>query len=379
MIMMKRYVIFLILLMPVMLMAQSNLATSDKIAISSATLQPGGAEVKVVVSLDGNEHLYTGYEMDITLPEGVEMNYYKGDVDVAINKNGGLYPYTEDREGNKEYTHSVTCSYGVIAPKVLRLTCTSTKNESFTAKGGALFTMYLKASSYCKPGAVSLGLSNCVFATYDVATNKTTGYTVSQTSVTGLAVGRQGEVNVSVPAETQWATLVVPFNASLPEGLKAYTCNDKDDAKNVLVLRTATSLAAFHPYIVYSETGYEGVLSGEVQNYPLTRVVTEGYLNGALTEQTVTTGYVLQNLAEGVKFYNADGNAFTIPAGKCWVSLPSASSKAYGFAVNDPSGIESVTIDNQNTGVIYNLNGQHVNQPMPNTIYIKNGKKYVKR
>lgn len=352
-----------------------GMTTTDKISISSETLQPGGSEVKIVVSLDGNEHLYTGYEMDITLPEGVEMNYYNGDIDVTMYKNGTLYPYTEDRDGNKSFTHSVSCSYGKVAPQVLRLTCTSTKNEAFLTKGGALFTMYLKATTYAKPGLISLGLSNCKFVTYDATTTTTTGYSITQASISGITIGNQGTALLDLSTDTHWSTLILPFSTAIPSGVIAYTCSNKDDNQNVLLLEAASSIAAFTPYILYTENDVQKPVSAIISDYPNSSVITDGYLVGALSPQTISDGYVLQNLSEGVKFYNCDGKEFVIPAGKCWVSLPDGSkAKDYGFSIVD-TGIKQIQSECSSYNLIHTLSGQRISTPIKEHIYIINGRK----
>ncbi len=144
--------------------------------------------MKVTVSLEGSRK-YTGYEMDITLPDGIELNYYKGAPDVArYSAADCIYPFTEDREGNKTFTHTVTATYGDVAPRTIRIACISTSNENFKSTSGKLLTIYLKASAFAKPGDVSLALSNCKFATFDGETMTTTGYVSEQTEISGITV-----------------------------------------------------------------------------------------------------------------------------------------------------------------------------------------------
>lgn len=182
---MKLLLTILAYLMPLFAFAET---TTDRLTISSEPLQLGGGEVKVTVSLEGSR-IYTGYEMDITLPEGIELNYYKGAPDVArYSAADCIYPFTEDRDGNKTFTHTVTASYGEVAPRTIRIACISTSNENFKSNSGKLLTIYLKASAFAKPGDVSIALSNCKFATFDDKTMTTTGYVPEQTEISGITV-----------------------------------------------------------------------------------------------------------------------------------------------------------------------------------------------
>lgn len=47
--------------------------TTDYITVTAATLNPGGAEVKLTFSLVGSTNYYSGYNMDIHFPEGMEV------------------------------------------------------------------------------------------------------------------------------------------------------------------------------------------------------------------------------------------------------------------------------------------------------------------
>lgn len=364
-------ILFALLLLPLTLMAET---TTDRLSIAAATLQPGGAEVKVTVSLEGSR-LYTGYEMDITLPEGVELNYYRGKPDVSRN---GIYPYDEDRDENKIYSHTVNVTYGEIGDKVVRIACSSSKNENFTDTNGSILVMYLKATPYAKPGAVTLGLSNCKFATYDNSTQTTTGYTVTQSQIEGITIGTSATCPVSVGATTNWSTCVLPFSADVPAGVEAYTCDSKDGSD--LILRKAESLAAFTPYILYSEAGYNGNLTGTVTNYPETTTVSAGYLNAALAPQQVSSGYVLAKQNGVVKFYQVNPESpATIPAGKCWVTLPADSqSKGLGLRIENATAAQAPSAVSAETTGGYTLGGASAVNAKKGEITVVKGKKFVR-
>lgn len=355
-------------------------ATADQLTLSSAQpLQPGGNEVKVTVSLEGSRR-YTGYEMDITLPEGIELNYYNGAPDVAQYKaNDCIYPFTEDRDGNKTFTHTITASYGEVAARTIRITCISTSNENFKSNSGKLLTIYLKASAFAKPGDVSLALSNCKFATFDDKTLATTGYVPEQKEISGVSVGNNATVPVSVTS--QWGTLMLPFSASLPNGMKAYTCSSNDTEN--LILSPVSSMKAFTPYIVYSENGFTDNLTGTVnaQDYPTTDIITAGYLKASVKAQTVTEGYVLQKQNGNVQFYRISSEKpVNIPEGKCWAVLPQqlAAKMSFGLAIDKNTSIASPNISDTSANDYYTLDGIKVKQMNKGAIYINNGRKVIR-
>ena len=149
---MKRISILLVsCLISVGLMAEE---TTDYIEISAVTLQPGGDVAYVDVSLVGSTTYYSGYNMDIHLPEGLSVDYRNSKPRVSRM---GIYPYTEDEDtGDKVYTHVLSCSYGEAGDRVLRVACFSSENENLTECSGRLFRVYLKADAYAKPGPANI-------------------------------------------------------------------------------------------------------------------------------------------------------------------------------------------------------------------------------
>lgn len=362
---MKKLLYILALLLPAIVSAQT---TNDKVTLSAAHLQPGGNDVDVIVSLDGSEHLYTAFQMDITLPEGIELTYDEdNELNVWIEPTFGLYTFKKG-----QCSHTIEATYNEVGDNVIRISCISLANTLFTATKGELFVMTLKATADANIGNAPLEISNCKFITYDKdATPTTVGYQIKQTELNGVTVNAFLNIDPAI----QWSTLILPYSASLPAGLEAYTCNSKDDTN--LLLTPAKAITGYTPYILHAQNGFNGVLPYTADAArPSTDIVTVGYLSGAVTPQTIYNAYVLQNGFEGVKFYNCNGAAFHIPAGKCWVTLSGEAAKvALGMVIDDPSGINTIMTDNHASDIIYNLNGQRVSTMTSGTTYIINGKK----
>lgn len=95
--------------------------TDDCFTISTAELTPNGDYVMLTVGLQGSR-LYSAYNLDITLPPGIDVYYSKGNPAVSMDKNTGIYPFEEDIfDETKTFTHTLSCSYGVQGERVLRV------------------------------------------------------------------------------------------------------------------------------------------------------------------------------------------------------------------------------------------------------------------
>ena len=318
------------------------------------------------VILEG-ENLYTGYGLDIQLPAGMEVVDDEYGIFVEMIKE--IYP-TSGR--NKEYTHSVTPAFpNSDDHSHLRVGCMSNQNLDMLNTSGPLFRVYVNINYTPNPwpiGAIKLYAVelNKVGAPYDAPVKET---------IVPIHTG-ETTLPLTINRTNQWSTCILPFAAAIPAGVKAYTVGGHDSEN--LLLSEANSFAAYTPYILYSEGGYSGNVSGTVDpnQYPATGVENkDSYLNGAIVAQNVTSGYVIQNLSEGVKFYQITEGTFNVPAGKCWMTLSAGGPvKGLGFVVEDESAIEQIKTPESH--IIYNLAGQQVQNPQKG-IYIVNGKKVM--
>lgn len=355
-----------------------GIESADKITISELQATSKG-DVYFEVSLDGSEVFYTAYEMTLEMPEGLNVVYTDdGEVRVTLRK-PSLYPYSvveeENEDGDivevKSYTHSINGTYGVIGERKLKVQCYSSTSKSFTAYDGVLFRVYVSVSPFMKPGEAKITTSNVIFATadevqYDLASSE---YTVN--------VSAERTLPLTVSETNKWSTCVLPFDASLPEGVSAYTAGEVSGG--YLLLNEAASLQAYKPYVIYAENGYSGTLTGTVDPAEYVAVATDGLLNGAIVQQQISEGYVLQNQGSGAMFYNTNGVSFTIPEGKCWLSPSSSGAKSYAL-MTEATGINGVTAQPFDSDMpVYTLDGKRVANPQSGHIYIVGGRKAIKK
>lgn len=346
--------------------------TDDNITVNDVTLVPGSTDTyQVEISLVGSQ-IYTAYQMDILFPPGVDVVVDEDGPYVDLwDGDGCIYPYVR-----KELVHSLSSSYGVISSKLLRISCRGDMNKELTAIKGKLLYFLVKVSPYLKPGDVVLKVTNLDFITKENAQK----YHCKDQTLT-LHAKAESTVNLSVSGSSHYGTCVLPFAVSpLPDGVKAYSAKGIDDTGQLVVLDEVTQLAAYKPYILYSESGYTGSLSGTVDANKYGEVVRDGLLRGAIAPQKRKDGYVLQDLGEGAKFYAMDGVEFLIPEGKCWLEMPAAQASApqYGIQIGTTTAITAPTTAASAHGKIYTLDGKEVKTMQPGGIYVVNGKKVLK-
>ena len=188
----------------------------------------------------------------------------------------------------------------------------------------------------------------------------------------------------SNPDNKYYASLYLPKAVTLPAGMKAYSAtatnatslsltlvaSGDDDAKNVLAANT--------PVILCSDNNVtELPFASTVGASPLQNV-----LLGSLQSVQVTSGanYVLGG-ANGIGFYKY--NTTETPPFKAYLpasSLPtgSASSNSFSFVFDDDDDLtaisEALKRADAESNLIYDLNGNIVNNPQKGYIYIRNNK-----
>lgn len=340
--------------------------TDDYITVNDVTLVPGSTDTyQVEISLVGSQ-IYTAYQMDILFPPGVEPVLMR---DVYVK------PFNTDDNDLCSSSHTIGVSYGVVKERTLRMSCASLQNSPFYGKSGKLLYFKVKASPYLKPGDVVLKVTN-----FDLIKENAQTYHCKDQTLT-LHATAESTATLSVSGSSHYGTCVLPFAVSpLPDGVKAYSAKGLDDTGQLVVLDEVTQLAAYKPYILYSESGYTGSLSGTVDANKYGEVVRDGLLRGAIASQKCKDGYVLQDFGEGAKFYAMDGVEFLIPDGKCWLEMPAAQASApqYGIQIGTTTAITAPTTSANAHGKIYSLDGKQVKTMQPGGIYVVNGKKVLK-
>lgn len=375
--------LFMSALMPMAAGAQTP--TDDTFTVSDLIWDESNQAYKFAIGIKGTQ-IYCACNMDITLPNGVSPVLDNNQPKLLFPTPAEptfIMPYTEQTISYggmtfkiPSYSHTVS---GSVAGNQLRIACSSNSNAEFTGTSGNLFYVFVTidesafTSSFSPKPIMKLSGLNL---TTKAAVKYVPADFACRPFTTGIPTDRTLPVNIS--ASNKIGTLILPFDAELPAGLKAYTCNAAEG--DLLTLTPAESIAACTPYIVYAENGYSGTLTGTAtlpDESNVTDVFADGYLTGVLSGTTVNSGYILQNQGSGPLFYDAEGVTFSLPAGRCYLTPTASGVKAFTFNFDDTTGIEDQIVNCKSSNCqLYDLSGRKIEAPARG-IYIQGTRKVV--
>lgn len=394
--MQKTRLLALLFLLCIAGMAHAD-TTTDKVTVSELILTHGGAQGYFTVSLEGTTS-YTAYQMDIYLPDGVEiasdvngnkMLYMANDI-YSLDGND-IYPFTATTNPftgaitGKTYTHSF-----LFAPQTngaMRVECHSSASESLTQTSGALFHVFVKASAFAKPGLNDITLGTIRFSTPEAVLHRFDDTRVEDV----LTVEGECSLSLNITASNKFGTCVFPFDHELPIGVEAYGCSGCSG--DALLLTPVTRIEAYTPYIVYASGGYSGTFSGTPVEADYIERVENGkssvaFLTAALKQTELTadengnTHYVLQRKADTAApmFYRVGSTSYILPEGKCYLTIPNSMPTVLSYRLGDATGVPIVMKDKpEGNAPMFNLQGQQILQPQPGQIYIQNGRKFIQK
>lgn len=176
-----------------------------------------------------------------------------------------------------------------------------------------------------------------------------------------------------------WSTLMLPFNAQIPDGLTFYEIDGNQGSK--LEISPASSIMANTPYLVNGVQGvytFSGTPTGDVMpSY------TKGVLTGAMYTHKVSGDnmYVLQKKAQsGLGFYRIGAEEMKIPIYRCYLTAEPGTNVSF-FPLDIVTCIDKTDANVDKKTTIFNTMGVRMNgdnlKMMPKGVYIVNGKKVV--
>ncbi len=182
-------------------------------------------------------------------------------------------------------------------------------------------------------------------------------------------------------ADVEWGTLILPFDADVPDGWTAYSCPGLEDDNTTLILEEAEAIEACTPYILSGKAGtysFSGVATNAEDSYGA------GLLVGTLVDMTYedftpSSGqYVLQKHDnEGLAFYQITENSvgLKLAAYHCYLTpgVEVTSLRLPGVE----TGIKAVEGDLIANDAIYDLSGRKVSKAVKGGVCIINGRKVL--
>ena len=186
--------------------------------------------------------------------------------------------------------------------------------------------------------------------------------------------------NLSV-TEAGAATLVLPYETEIPEGVKAYTLTYASGNKAVATELTGV-IPANTPVLVNANEGQYTFKATATLTTKAAEPVS-GSLHGVWSEVVVPVGsYVLQNQSGTVAFYRVEAADFKVKANQAYLYAPGA---AGAKMLNIDFGGEATAINgvkaeasNANTQV-YTIDGKKANRNnlAKGQVYVTKGKTFI--
>ena len=181
------------------------------------------------------------------------------------------------------------------------------------------------------------------------------------------------------------STFVFPFTTEgLPDGVKAY---DLTFDGSVINATEVNKITADKPVLINAEAGtykFESKLNyWESVNFSTHTETTNGALTGVYNTSlpfsyVPANAYVLQNGADGLGFYQVEGdNTIKITSFRAYLTAPANSARSLRivYADNESTSISEVS-NKYNDETTFNLKGQRVGKAAKG-LYIKNSKKII--
>lgn len=177
------------------------------------------------------------------------------------------------------------------------------------------------------------------------------------------------------------ATLVLPYETEIPEGIKAYTLTYASGNKAVATELTGV-IPANTPVLVNAEKG-NYTFKATVKLTTKADKPVSGSLYGVWSEDVVPEGsYVLQNQSGTVAFYRVDAADFKVKANQAYLYAPEAAGAKmlnidFGGEATAIKGVEA-DASNANTQV-YTIDGKKANRNnlAKGQVYVTKGKTFI--
>ena len=327
----------------------------------------GQTATRLTVYENDTERDYTAFNMSILLPEGVT---------VAQVKKGRVMVNSIELSVRAAETHNISCN--MESPTLLKVMCSSTQNDNLYPDDedgnlvDELFYVDLIADPSMMNGTYSVQTEGVVFAHNQ--NNVVTGYVPDPLPSFTLTI-TGGQDGLSIPYTMTSAgvgTIVLPFDAEVPKGLKVFTATDVVDG--VVQLTEQTEIKAGTPLLV---TGEEGTYSFKGAAMTAETEFTEGVLTGTTEQKVITEGYVLQRLGGVTGFYRVDpAKPVTVPAYRCWLSWR-GTAEVVGLSV-DLDGISKTKNDRTDNDKWFDLSGRRTDARRAG-VYVQQGKKTLRK
>ena len=203
-----------------------------------------------------------------------------------------------------------------------------------------------------------------------------------------LVLAEEHAVTLNI-SDARWSTLILPFDAEVPENVIAYSFEGVNDG--VLTFNGANTIKANTPYLVNGKQGnypFAGYGLADKDTYTIGEFQTAGQFTGTYVDYHTKAGentWVLQkdkNTGAVAFFIVGESAQPKVKANRCYITFDKGTSNArmlrLGFGDDDTTGIDNMLFPTDNSGVtIYDTMGRKVTSMKKGNLYIMNGRKVV--
>ena len=319
--------------------------------------------------------VYANYEFD-----GKAMTYIAND-----RKDHGLYNIKYKAEPNANYAQAFTLT--PITDKVNHYTLSMTDvdgNERYVCTGtvyGGNASQIRTTTDAAKALAVKVIATSTdgIWNLYNTEAEQYIGsqdegvYTVNSHIDFNIVKAEKADVTLNI-SSAGWATLILPFNAEIPEGVTVYASESVEG--ELVKLTEVGSIVANTPYLIKGTAGEYNFYGYGLADKNEYKDANELFVGTYVDYKTEGGEYVLQNHEGKVAFYRVGEYKPEVAPYRCYLTVPATSQAKAFFFDNEATGINGVDTADAEIEAIYTINGTRVNnlQKGLNIVKMSNGK-----
>ena len=328
---------------------EDAIAAFEEVDVVTLNVPSSSQAYNLIFNCDG--HTYTGNAVTLIPNVRADQGLYGFRYTAAANTNlaqacyfihttGNKYKvYVVDNDGNDRYITTQKTGYNTSWAEAIRTITDDSKALEIEIRPNG-DGLYLLWNTDANKALAHNGNSN-----WDMFTNNTANFQIIETT--------KPSININTTS-AGLGTVMLPFAvASLPEGVRAFTCGELSE--DVLTLVEVDALEANKPYLIAGS--WNETLTGDAQGTALT--YTEGLLTGVYAAQAAPVGsYVLQKNNDVVAFYKvADGKQPSVGAYRCYLTAPTTARALYFDFSGETTGVDTIKALTSGKTTIYNAAG----------------------
>ena len=335
-----------------------------KVWMDDVTMTADGKTVTRLYVMENDVVDYTAFSLSLIVPKGVTIAKVKS----------GRNTVNDIRLTERLNDHTISCNM-LSDGRTIKIISSSPSNSNFYPDDvdgnvmDSIFSIGLVADPAMVNGNYTIEIKDCKFVLQDATASQPQEAVTASMKVTGGVDGLA--INYEM-AEVGVGTLILPFDASLPQGLDAFVCSSLDG--DLLILTEQESIKANTPLIV---TGLPGTYTFVGASVASEKCYSDGVLTGVMEQTQVNEGYVLQNLNGLTAFYRVNPDKpVEVPAYRCYMNNVTEAD-CVRIMFGNETGIGELNATSVSKGKAFDLQGRRVKKNAARGVYILNGEKVV--